>query len=350
MDSVPHVLSARHTLADAMKLMTDTGVNIVLVTAEDGRLEGVAVDSDIRRALLRRMDLSQPIAKALNRSPAVALEGTPLAQVVELHSVHPYVPVVDRDRRPVGLIHTGPRGQHVMPLPNAAVIMAGGRGERMMPLTADRAKPMVPVGDRPMLETIIFHLVAGGVTRIYLSVNYLAEQIRDHFGDGKALGVEIEYLHEDRPLGTAGALSLLGRQEEHPIVVMNGDILSRVNVARLVEFHGQEGADATVAVRNLKFEIPFGVVVIEQGRLVSITEKPATDHFVSAGIYMIEPSVLGLIPAGKRFDMPDLLLAINRRKPRSVACFALSEFWMDVGRPADLDRARVEFANVNANR
>lgn len=349
------IISARYVtlppgapLSDAMRSMDDSGIDIVVAADANDRFVGVLVDSDIRRALLRNPDMGQPIEGIMTRDPLTFPAETQVEELRRLVTgiTHPYVPLVDAKGRATHLLAVWALEHQVRSLPNAAVIMAGGRGQRLMPLTSAQPKPMMRVGDRPILETIVRQLASSGIARIYMSVNYLSDQITGHFADGGAWGVHIEYLEEDVPLGTAGALAALSGRESEPMVVMNGDVLTRLNVERLLSFHAEEGASATIAVRRQQFEIPFGVVEVANQRMVAIAEKPSTDHFVNAGVYVLEPDTLGLLSPGQRRDMPDLLMAIDEDKPGSVACFAMPEYWMDVGREDDLNMARADYAAV----
>src|SRR5690606_2187819 len=241
-----------------------------------------------------------------------------------------WLPLVDRDGTLRGLVDLVRLRQARHSQPNAVVIMAGGRGERLWPHTADTPKPLVTVGGRPILETIVRVLHGHGFTRFYLAVNHLAEQIEAHFGDGGSLGVAIDYLREDRPLGTVGGLrSLIGR-ETLPILVMNGDVLTRLNPNAMLAFHRREKAVATVARRDSAFEIPFGVVETEGSPFVTIREQPTHTVCISAGDYALDPSHLTLLPEGVRFDMPALVAAAAERHPGGIASFPVSDYRVDI--------------------
>ncbi len=333
------------TLLTAMQRMTETNVSIVLVADADRRLLGVVVDGDIRRALIRSADVNQPLSEVMTRDPRTAPDTISDENLMALaeEATSPWLPLVGPGGEIRGLVDlVSFRKQHHR-LPNAAVLMAGGRGERLLPLTEDQPKPMMSVGGRPILETLVRILHGHGIERFYLSVNYLAEQIEDHFGDGSAFGVDIRYLREERPLGTAGSVRPLVETESEPILVINGDVLSRVNPRTILDYHRQEGAAATVAVREHRVEVPFGVVEIDGNRLVKVREKPTETYFINAGIYVVEPGQLGLIPADQRFDMTDLLQRIGQKDGSHVACFPVPEYWVDIGRVEDLERARREF-------
>jgi NDP-sugar pyrophosphorylase family protein len=248
-----------------------------------------------------------------------------------------HVPVLDDDRRLIG-IHFLEALIGTTEKPNVAVIMAGGEGRRLRPLTDSRPKPMVEVAGRPILERIVLHLVGYGIKRIFISVNYLAELIRSHFGAGERFGCSIEYLHEERPLGSGGALALLPRTLTHPLLVMNGDLVSQFDVARLLQHHANACAAATIAARHHQVEIPFGVLSLRDGCLDALTEKPTSHYLINAGIYVLEPELLELVPQGRFFPITTLFEQLLEQR-RRVAVYALEEDWIDVGRREDLARA-----------
>lgn len=313
---------------------------IVLADAE-GRLVGTVSDGDVRRGLLRGVRLEDPARAVANLSPLTAPATGETAAVtrrrLEERGVA-FAPVVEADGRVVGLFPEAPAAHG--PRDNLVVIMAGGRGVRLAPLTHTCPKPMLKVGGRPLLETIIERLRAQGFGRFRLAVNYLAEIITDHFGDGSRFGVEIDYLREDQPLGTAGALSLLDEPIDQPLLVMNGDLLTRVDFGGLLAFHAEHGGAATLCVRRERMQAAFGVVETDGDRFMTgLVEKPTYEWLVNCGIYALSPQALAILPAGRRFDMTDALKQLTD-EGRGVGVFPLHEDWLDVGRPADLEAAR----------
>jgi NDP-sugar pyrophosphorylase family protein len=230
-----------------------------------------------------------------------------------------------------------------------AVIMAGGRGTRLGALTDECPKPMLRVGGRPILETIILNLREYDVGQVYVAVNYRAEMIEDYFGDGSKLGLSIDYLRERERLGTAGALGMLPARPKDSFVVMNGDVLTKVNVTQLLEFHRNSRAAATMCVRQHDFQVPFGVVAVDGNQVMGIDEKPVRRDFVNAGLYALEPSVLDSVGPGQYLDMTTLLNSLIAAGNRAVA-FPVSEYWLDVGRHADFERANGDFPNEFAHR
>ena len=338
------VVSAETPILDAVEAIDRSGLQIALVVDAAGQLIGTVTDGDVRRALLRGENLKGAVGAIMNRSPKVALASDSREKLLSLMrttGLH-QIPLVDGEGRLVGLQRldeiAAPRRQD-----SPVVLMAGGRGTRLHPLTHGTPKPMLPVGGKPILETILENFIEHGFHRFFISLNYMGDRIEAHFGDGARWGVEIGYLRESEYLGTAGALALLPEPPGGPVVVMNGDILTRVNFEHLLEFHRHHRAQLTMCVQDYEMQVPFGVVMVDEHRVARIDEKPAQRFFVNAGIYVIEPGALGRIPAGRVFDMPDLISALNA-DGAEVAAFPLREYWLDVGHAEDLERARNEFA------
>jgi NDP-sugar pyrophosphorylase family protein len=284
------------------------------------------------------------------RKPIVAppeIENTDALKLMNEHDVD-QLPIVDREGgRLLGLLLR----RDLVPedaLPVAAVIMAGGKGTRLLPLTDDTPKPMLPVGDKPLLETIIQRLQGAGISRVHLTTHHLADRISNYFGDGHNLGVDIHYVPEDRPLGTAGGLGLLGESPE-PLLVINGDILSNLSFRDLVAYHRRHGAEATIGVRKYDLEIPYGVVDCEGAAVRGLREKPRAEFLVNAGIYLLEPSALRFIPRGERFDMTDLIGELLKAG-RPVVGYPIVERWLDVGRHEDYRKAQEEIRHAPGDR
>lgn len=319
---------------------------IALVVDTEGKLVGTVTDGDIRRAILARINLDSSIATLLEKkrrtpygNPVTASQDTPTPQLLDLmrEKQIQQIPLLDSEQRVIDLVSL----QDLAPdglLDVRAVIMAGGFGTRLQPLTNDLPKPMLPVGGRPLMEHIVKQLRVAGIQRVNVTTHYKPEKIMDHFGDGQAFDVALSYVNEDLPLGTGGALGLLPTPNE-PTLVINGDILTDINIRAFVDYHREYKADMTVAVRRYEVEIPYGVVEAEEGHIKRINEKPTHTYFVNAGIYLIEPSVYELIPAGKSFHMTDLIGWLIQAK-RTVVSFPVREDWLDVGRHADYVRAQ----------
>jgi NDP-sugar pyrophosphorylase family protein len=252
-----------------------------------------------------------------------------------------HMPYVDESGRVVGLAVLAESGGEGLE-GHWVVLMAGGLGTRLRPLTDDMPKPMLRVGDKPLLETIIESFRRHGFRNFYLSVNYKADVVTEHFGDGAALGVNIRYLREDTSLGTAGALGLIEDRPQRPLIVMNGDVLTSVDFGSLLDYHREHRAMATMAVREYDVQVPFGVVRVDGHSILGIDEKPVHRFFVNAGIYVIEPDVLDLVERGVRIDMPDLFQKMLDRS-LSLSVFPIREYWLDIGRIGDFERANVDW-------
>lgn len=335
-------------LRAAMKAMTQCQVGLVLVVDARRRLLGVLADIDLRRALLAGADLSSPVSKAMNAKPKTVRSDAPREEISEAfrRTGHSNIPVVDAAGRLVELANILEYAALPKRWPHRVVIMAGGEGRRLLPLTANTPKPMLKLGGKPILEHVVEQLASAGFVHFLFTVNYLAEKIEDHFGDGSRWGVEIGYLRERAPLGTAGALGLLPKGLEHPVLVMNGDVLTKVNFAALLDFHREEKGLATVCVKRHEIQVPYGVVELEGRRLHGFVEKPTQRFLVNAGLYVLEPAALKLLPRGRRCDMPELLTRVRSKKPRGVACFPIEEYWLDIGEPKEFQRAADEFGEV----
>ena len=255
-----------------------------------------------------------------------------------------HVPLVDGHGYLVGLETL----QHLTELPtheNCVFLMAGGFGKRLRPLTLDVPKPLLKVGTKPILETILEQFVEAGFYNFYISTHYKAEMVSNHFGDGEKWGVSIQYVYEEKPLGTAGALGLLPEDvPDLPVIVMNGDLLTKINLDHLLQFHKEQGGLATMCVREYDFQVPYGVIQSDGKSVTAIEEKPIHSFFVNAGIYLLEPDCIGLIPDNKFYDMPrlfDELLAIKEK----IVSFPLEEYWLDIGRVADYEKAKETLKN-----
>ncbi len=333
------LLSATCSLQDAIRNLDETALRIVLVLGDDGRLEGTVSDGDIRRGLLKGLTLNESISSVLHRTPFVVpmqFGRDTVRQLMVANKVQ-QIPVVDESRRVIGL-HVWDELSASPERDNLMVIMAGGKGVRLRPHTENCPKPLLPVAGKPMLEHIIERAKLEGFNRFVLAIHYLGYMIEDHFGDGKSLGVKIDYLKEDTPLGTAGALSLLTSLPEEPFVVTNGDVLTDIRYGELLDFHARYDSVATMAVRVHEWQHPFGVVHIQGVNIVGFEEKPVTRSQINAGVYAISPDALRILAKGGHCDMPTLFQRLQESDQRIVA-YPMHEPWLDVGRPSDLQLA-----------
>jgi dTDP-glucose pyrophosphorylase len=325
-----------------MRVIDREKIELCFVGERGGKLVGTLSDGDVRRALLRDRGLDTPgLREVMNPRFRFVGPGVGRAEVLDLMrslSID-VIPVLDGRGVMVGL-HLLHELIGAADRPNVAVIMAGGKGTRLRPLTYDIPKPMLPVAGRPILERLVLQLVGSGVRRVYLAINYLGHVIESHFGDGHRFGCEISYLREQEPLGTGGPLALLPRRARtHPVVVMNGDLVTDFDLSRLLQFHERSRAVLTVSLKPYRVEIPYGVGELRGDELVAIREKPSDDHLVNAGIYVVAPKALALVPRRRASTMLDLFEACRARRWR-VGGFAMAGDWVDVGQHEALAQAR----------
>ncbi len=334
------------SLREALQTIDKAGCQIALIVDAERRLLGTLSDGDARRGLLRGLTLENRAMLAMHPDPTCARAGEDRRAILAMMrrlGLH-QVPLVDAAGIVVGLevvddYLTAPARD------NWVVIMAGGLGSRLEELTRHTPKPMLKVGSRPLLETIVRGYAEQGFHRFYMAVNYKAEQIEAHFSDGAAFGVEIRYLRETTRMGTAGALSLLPETPLLPLIVTNADLLSKEDFGHMVDNHAKSAAEATMAVRDFEMQVPFGVVRERDGNIETIEEKPVQRFVVSAGMYVLSPSVLEYVPRGEFFDMPALFEALVRAG-KCTRCHYIDGYWLDIGRLPDYERANLEFSEV----
>lgn len=339
----PLVVQPSLDVRSAARTIQSAEIKILLVCDENRRLLGTLTDGDIRRAVSNGDNLDGPVSAIMNKSPKVAHEheSEEVLRARMRASIIRHMPRIDENGRLLGLVILGHQ-EDVRQREAAVVLMAGGRGSRLMPLTADRPKPLLMVGNKPVLERQIEQLIDHGFQNFYISINYLGHMIEEHFGDGSRLNIKINYLREKEPLGTAGSLGLLPPQS-NPIIVMNGDIITKADFGRMLDFFTETGGEATMAVREHHYTVPYGCVSMEGGQIVSLEEKPTFRHLINAGLYVISPHVLQHLPQGKFFDMPQLFETLIK-KGRPTNSFLVSEEWIDIGQKEDLMWARKLFS------
>ncbi len=337
------------TIRRLIQCVEANGHGIALVVDGERRLLATVTDGDIRRAVLQGFDLESTIEQLVARKepdptigdrPMTAPAGTgddALLGLMQRHSVR-HIPLLDADGRVVGISKiedlAGSPKLH-------AVVMAGGFGKRLQPLTHETPKPILPVGDRSILERILGQLRDSGIHRVNIATHFLADRVKEHVGDGSRLGLAVDYLSEDRPLGTAGALGLLDAPDE-PVLVINGDILTRTDFRAMMHFHQDYKAVMTVGIKQYSVKVPFGVVQVRGADIIGLEEKPVAQFFVVAGIYLLSPEVWRYLPRGEHLDMPDLIARLVA-DGRKVVSFPINEYWLDVGQPADYERAQTDF-------
>jgi len=342
-DLVDYLVRPDASLREVIEIINRGAAQIALVTDAENKLLGVITDGDIRRAMLRNESLLSLAENIMFRDfralPRDATEDQALA-FMRRETLH-QIPALDEQGRVIRLFLME---ELIKPKrrTNPVVIMAGGEGKRLRPLTERCPKPMLRVGGKPLLEIILEQCIEAGFQHFYLSVNYLKKQIQDYFGDGARWDVRIEYLEETQPLGTGGALSLLQQKPKGPMLVLNGDVLTRVDYGRLLRFHDEQQAAATLCVREYATQIPYGVVRMDDLHVLTLEEKPVISNYVNAGIYLLDPALLDLVPQNQFFDMPTLLEKAMQHQHR-VSAFPIHEYWLDVGHPETLERALGEW-------
>jgi len=337
------LIGAQDTVLAALAAIDRGALQIALIVDGEQRLLGVVTDGDIRKHILKGAPLDGPIAPLMNTDPVVATPAEPRAEMLSrmrARGIH-QLPLVDSARRVVGLM-TLDELLAAETQPNLVVLMAGGLGSRLYPLTADTPKPMLKIGERPILETILLQFRDYGFHRFAITMHYLGDQIVEYFGDGSRFGAEITYVRETEPMGTAGALSLLPERPEHPFFVMNGDVLTKLNFGSLMAFHQRCGSPLTMCVREHALTVPYGVAAITGDHLEALVEKPTYRHLVNAGIYACNPEIIDLIPRGRPSTMVDAVQSLLDKK-RQPAVFPIHEYWVDIGQHGDLARADAEY-------
>ena len=340
------LIRADATLLETIQVLDKGALRIALVVDAHNRLQGVVTDGDIRRGLLNQIGMGEPVRTIMNPNPITARVSDSRDHILSLMGAREieHIPVLDDAGIMVGL-EILRRLTRPHPKENWVVLMAGGLGSRLGSLTKECPKPLLRVGPKPILEIILERFLEYGFHQFYLSVNYKKDMIQAYFGDGSAWGATIRYLEEETRLGTAGSLSLLPEHPKHPFFVMNGDLLTQINFQHILDFHAKHQAHATLCVRRVEQTIPFGVVEMAQHRLLSIKEKPVHNYFANAGIYLLDPALLSLIPDNRYLDMPDLFRNAIRNGHATTA-FPFLDYWMDIGQIGDFDRACQEYPRV----
>lgn len=334
------------TIYKTLEAIDRSSLQIAFVIDENGCFLGTVTDGDIRRGILKGFSLDSNIEHIMNTNYSFSRVEDAREKVLAIMTnkrLH-QIPIIDSNGCLVGihtidsLLQEGSRG-------NIVVLMAGGLGSRLKPLTMDCPKPLLKVGDKPILESIIESFIEQGFNKFYISVNYKAEMIEDYFSNGAKWGVDIDYIREEKRLGTAGPLKLLPYINSRPIIVMNGDILTKVDFRGLLDFHYSQEVDATISIREYQLEIPYGVVSIESNRFRGINEKPKERFYINAGLYVLNPEIIDYIPRDNYFDMPELF-KILARENRQTAVYPIREYWMDIGHVDDYEKANGEYPRI----
>jgi len=339
-------LHINSTIKQALEIIDKAAMQIALIVDENDKLLGTLTDGDIRRGLLKGLDLNSSIESIIFKTPTIAKISDTKEDILKnaLSKKLHQIPIVDENGKIIGI-------QEIEELikpkekANKVILMVGGLGTRLRPLTDNIPKPMLKVGNKPILQTIIEKFAEYGYTNVVLCVNYKSHVIEDYFGDGSEFGVNIEYVFEEQRMGTAGALSLLKEKPSEPFFVMNGDLLTNVNFEHLDSYHITNNSMGTMCVREYDFQVPYGVVNIKGSKILSIEEKPTHKFFVSAGIYMLSPEILEYIPQNKFYDMPTLFEKLIS-EDKNIISFPLREYWLDIGRIEEYKKANEEYEEV----
>ena len=337
------LLSPDAPLSEAIRVLGQESLRIALVVDKSRRLLGTITDGDIRRALINHTNMDTPVGVIMFTEPTTASIDDNREVILAMMEKRDIlqVPILDSQKRVVGL-ETLQQLLKPNRLDNTVFLMAGGFGTRLRPLTNHTPKPLLKVGTKPILETILLQFIEAGFHTFYISTHYMADQVVEYFADGQKWGVEISYVYENEPLGTAGALGLLPEEVvQKPIVVMNGDLLTKINLRQLLEFHMVQNCMATMCVREYDFQVPYGVVKQVDNIVSGITEKPVHKFFINAGIYILEPALVKSVGKGRYLDMPTLLEE-NIEQGEKVTAFPVYEDWLDVGRLEEYERANRE--------
>lgn len=335
-----YLLPETALIKDALTLMDKNDGKIAIVVDAGQKIIGTITDGDVRRGLLDGCDAKSPAINIMNKNPFFIHDTDDRSHIFQTMRARKirHIPIVNKDKKVIDIISMD---EMLTPIEkdNWVVIMAGGLGKRLHPLTETTPKPMLQVAGTPVVEHLVTRFIAQGFRRFYLSINYLGHQIKDHFGDGSSLGVEIRYVEENAPLSTAGSLSLLPHRPKEAFIVINGDIITNVNFADMLDFHHSADVQATMGVREYNMDIPYGVVELDEGKIIGFKEKPRKSFFVNTGIYVLEPTMLDMIKNTQPLSMPELLLSAQEQENKSVSAFPVREHWLDIGRIEDFSRA-----------
>jgi len=342
-------LTANDTIEDAIRKLKNP-YEIVLIIDNNNLLIGTITDGDIRRALLKHIPQNEKIIQAMNHNPITCQVETKekfLKNIFNDKNIR-QIPIVDKSGCVVDIKVCNTLVEKKR-FPNTVFLMAGGFGTRLQPLTNNTPKPLLKLGDKAILEIIIDGFISQGFHNFFISTHFLAQQIENYFGDGSRMGVSIEYVHEDEPLGTGGALGLLPKDIKSPIIMMNGDLITDIDFAKIMYFHNKNKNEITMCTRKYEFQVPYGVIESDDEKVTGIIEKPTKSFFVNAGIYIINPNVFNNLYGLDYLDMPDLIKQ-NIKLNKNVNIFPLHEYWLDIGQIDNYEKAKLEFEIIKKDK
>jgi len=340
------LISPNTTIKKTLYIIDEGAIKLAIVVDKENKLLGTISDGDIRRAILNGFSLDDKIENIYNINPFVIEKNYNKEEIIKLCTQKKIyqIPIVDENKKVIDILLLDELLKE-KEYPNKVVLMVGGLGTRLRPLTEETPKPLLKVGGKPILETIIENFKKYGFKNFVFCVNYKAHMIEEYFKNGKKFGVNIEYVYEKERMGTAGALSLLNKIPKEPFFVMNGDLLTNINFENMLQFHLEHNAIATMGVREYEYQVPFGVVNVKNEKILSIDEKPIHKFFVNAGIYILNPKAIDFIPKNKFFDMPTLFEKLIEQNKNTVS-FPIREYWLDIGRIEQFEQAQVEYKKV----
>lgn len=333
------LISPQTTIKDTIGVINSGVVGIALVVTEENVLLGTVTDGDVRRAILRNVDLEEPVSQIMHPNPVAFREGIPQQDLIDfMHKRHiRHIPILDDENHVIDIAVLWELAQEQTPV-KSAIILTGGLGTRLRPLTNDTPKPLLKVGEKPIVEVILDRLAISGIQESVLTTGYLAEKIETYFQAGEYKDMSVKCVRESKKLGTAGPVRLARDLVSEPVLVMNGDILTKMNFRSMMNFHNDHEAVMTVAVKQYDFQVPYGVVEVSDNFITGVTEKPTYYFHVNAGIYLMNFSAIDTIPKNTYIDMPDVIERLVQ-KGQKVCSFPVSEYWLDIGRPSDFERA-----------
>lgn len=346
------IISEKKNIRDAMKRISKSKIKTLLVVNKNNQLLGTITDGDIRRYISKKDNFNVTLNYVANLNPSVVYKED-LKNKNKLKKINKkleIIPLISNDRTILDILTYYKINNYISSVSEnyTVIIFAGGKGKRLMPLTKDTPKPMLKINNTPILELIITRLNKIGFKNIVLSVNYKSSKIKQYFKDGSKFGINLAYIEEKKELGTAGSLSLLSltnNKSSENLLVINGDILTKLNYKNIIDFHINHSSDLTIATREFSNQIPFGVLQSKKNRLISIEEKPISNFQVNAGIYVIKRKLLDLLKFEKNIDMPEFInLALKDKK--KIMCYTINDYWKDIGTPRDLDIAKSEYDTV----
>ena len=346
LDHTKITLFKNQTIKEALQIIDKGAIRIAIVIDENQKVIGTLTDGDIRRALLNNISIESTIDCIYFKTPTLGNINDSKELIIQkaIKNKLYQIPIVNNEGKLVEIEDLATLLK-IQNRRNRVVLMAGGLGTRLKPLTEKTPKPLLKVGEKPILETIIENFAKYGFVNITISVNYKADMIKNYFGDGSKFGVDIEYIEETKRLGTAGALSLIKQRPQEPFFVMNGDLLTNVNFAHLLDFHSFENSIATMCVRDYDYQVPYGVIETNGSLITSIIEKPIQKFFVNAGIYVLSPQIFEFIPQNEFYDMPTLFEELIKKELKTIS-FPIHEYWLDIGRMSDFEQAQGEYFRI----